>query len=115
MSPDGTRIAYPGLWSVPVAGGEPTLVRRAATFGDHSPDGTQLAFVEDGWFGDLLVAPAAGGEAQMLATGETVVPRWSLDGTRIAYNDGLGGWVGGVFSELPDHTEYTSTRVAPTG
>jgi len=79
------------LWSVPVTGGERTLVRRKATFGDYSPDGTRIAFVEDGGFGDLFVAPAAGGKAQKLATGEIVVPRWSPDGTRIAYNDGSGG------------------------
>lgn len=79
------------LWSVPVTGGEPALVRRGATFGDYSPDGTQIAFIEDGGFGDLFVAPTTGGKAQKLATGEIVVPRWSPDGTRIAYNDGSGG------------------------
>jgi len=80
-----------GLWSVPVTGGEPKLVRRRATFGDYSPDGSRIAFVEDGGFGDLFVARTAGGKAQKLATGEIVVPRWSPDGTRIAYNDGSGG------------------------
>ncbi|MFN8232254.1 MAG: hypothetical protein U0V56_01805 [Actinomycetota bacterium] len=90
----GDRYA---LWSVAVIDGEPwlvgepTLVRKAATFGDVSPDGTQIAFVEDGGFGDLFVAPTAGGKAQKLATGEIVVPRWSPDGTRIAFNDGSGG------------------------
>jgi Tol biopolymer transport system component len=87
---EGEQERY-DLWSVPVTGGEPTLVRRAATFGDYSPDGNQIAFVEDGGFGDLFVAPTAGGRAQKLATGEIVVPRWSPDGTRIAYNDGSGG------------------------
>jgi Tol biopolymer transport system component len=89
MPTEGGQGDY-GLWSVPVTGGEPTLVRRAATFGDVSPDGTQIAFVEDGGFGDLFVAPTAGGKAQKLATGEIAVPRWSPDGTRIAYNDGSG-------------------------
>jgi Tol biopolymer transport system component len=74
-----------------VTGGEPTLVRRAATLGDYSPDGTQIAFVEDGGWGDLFVAPTAGGKARKLASGEIVVPRWSPDGTRVVYNDGSGG------------------------
>jgi Tol biopolymer transport system component len=37
------------------------------------------------------VAPAAGGDAQKLATGEIAIPRWSPDGTRILYNGGSGG------------------------
>lgn len=65
-------------------------MRRRATFGDYSPDGSQIASVEDGGFGDLFVAPTAGGKARKLATREIVVPRWSLDGTRITYNDGYG-------------------------
>jgi Tol biopolymer transport system component len=81
------------LWSVPATGGEPTLVRRGAIFGDYSPDGSQIAFIgsREGLFDDLWVAPAAGGDAQKLATGEIAIPRWSPDGTRILYNGGSGG------------------------
>jgi Tol biopolymer transport system component len=111
MPTEGGQGDY-GLWSVPVTGGEPTLVRRAATFGDVSPDGTQIAFVEDGGFGDLFVAPTAGGKAKKLATGEIVVPRWSPDGTRIAYNDGSGS-VYVVDVESGDRTLVVETDHLP--
>jgi len=112
MPLDGQQDRY-GLWSVPVTGGEPALVRKAATFGDVSPDGTQIAFVEDGGFGDLFVAPTAGGTAQKLASGEIVVPRWSPDGTRIAYNDGSSA-VYVVDVQSGEQTLVVNTQHLPT-
>ena len=36
------------LWSVPVTGGQPTLVQRNATSGGYSPDGRSLAYLSHG-------------------------------------------------------------------
>ena len=88
------------LWSVSVGGGEPTLVRRDAANGATSPDGKAIAYVElrsvgatvmSVTFGDLWVAEADGSGALLLVEGEIILPRWSQDGTRIAYGDGEGG------------------------
>ncbi len=81
------------LWTVPVTGGDPTLVRRDAAGGDFAPSGDSIAYVEatlvDGEFsfGDLYVARSDGSVARKLVEGSTVLPRWSPDGSRIAYAD----------------------------
>lgn len=78
---------------------------------DVSPDGSQIAFVSiadrrtlasDG----IFVAPAAGGEAERLVD-EGLHPRWSPDGTQIAYtcNDGTDVCV--VEVESGDDTNLT--------
>src|SRR5918996_1237556 len=50
-SPDRTSTRW-DLWSVPVAGGEPTLVVRNASMGVYAPDGQTLAYLDSprgGW------------------------------------------------------------------
>jgi Tol biopolymer transport system component len=83
------------LWSVPVSGGEPTLVRRDAAGGSLSPDARTIAYIQgSGLFGDVWLADADGADARPLVTGEgeLMPPRWSPDGSRIAYADeGRGG------------------------
>jgi len=84
------------LWSVPVAGGEPTLVRRDAAMGAYSPDGSTLAYldtlrasVRGGW-SRLWLADADGSDPKLFLVGEFSFLRWSPDGTRIAYGgDGV--------------------------
>ena len=110
FSPDGdtvlftkpTRSASGGdpqthwdLWTVPVTGGEPTLVRRNAIGGDFAPNGDSIAYTQatlvDGrfGFGDLYVARSDGSGARKLVDGgEIWLPRWSPDGSRIGYSDG---------------------------
>ena len=80
------------LWSVPVAGGEPTLVRRDAAMGVYSPDGTTLAYLDaprsergDGWSSSLWLVDADGSDPRLLVDGDFDFLRWSPDGTRIAY------------------------------
>jgi Tol biopolymer transport system component len=82
------------LWTVPVTGGEPTLVRRNATGSDFAPDGDLIAYsratVVDGRFefGDLYVARSDGSGARKLVDGgEIWLPRWSPDGSQIGYTD----------------------------
>ena len=80
------------LWSIPVAGGDPTLVRRDAGLVDASPDGERITFVdiriEDGEFttGDLWVANADGSDAESdrrrTGVGEPLVTRWDPDPLR---------------------------------
>ena len=89
------------LWTIPATGGEPQLVRRDAAHGSYSPDGTTIAYVgrprfekESGAFTgtSIWLADADGKHPRLLvmASGEQEElgwPRWSPDGTRIAYVD----------------------------
>jgi len=80
------------LWSVPVAGGEPTLVRRDAAMGVYAPDGTTLAYLDaprsedgGGWSSSLWLVDADGSDPRLLVDGDFDFVRWSPDGSRIAY------------------------------
>jgi Tol biopolymer transport system component len=120
FTPDGRSILFqlprgPGrtpagwdLWSVPIDGGEPTLVQPDAMMGAYSVDGT-LAFASDpspgDWPSDLLVVSKDQMTAGVAHGDEITFPRWSPDGTRIAYGDG-----GSVY--VVDVTTQVTSRVA---
>jgi Tol biopolymer transport system component len=80
------------IWSVPANGGEPTLVMQNAFGPDVLADGT-IAFTavryDNGGplFGGLYVADAGDGSPDKVVGGSTLLPRWSPDGTQIAYED----------------------------
>jgi dipeptidyl aminopeptidase/acylaminoacyl peptidase len=83
------------IWSVPVAGGEPTLLVRNASMGVYAPDGGTLAYLDAprGYWSSsrLMVADADGSDPRLLVEGNQIdIPRWSPDGTRIAYTDADG-------------------------
>jgi len=86
--PDG---AVSDLWSVDADGGEPTIVRRDALFGElWGEPGSALAYVEpipDGGSALRVVYPSD--EVQTVARGEEFGrARWSPEGSRIAYSEG---------------------------
>jgi Tol biopolymer transport system component len=105
-SPSGTKW---DLWSVPVTGGEPTLlVRNAAqptTF-----DGPTYAFVRpmpDSFDGSrLVIATPDGFRTLVEASFGIFEPKMSPDGSRVAYQDGGSIYVvdvsTGEFSEVAD-------------
>jgi Tol biopolymer transport system component len=84
------------IWSVPVSGGEPTLVHADAFGVDVSPTGDAIAFTEavqsDYGFqtGALYVARPDGSGARKIADGSEGISRWSPDGSELAYDTGAG-------------------------
>lgn len=107
FSPDGTSIIFNqprgpiedqtwDLWSVPVVGGDATIVRRNALNGSYSPDGTMITYVQSR---GVWLASADGSHRRLLVTGDKAEnPRWSPDGTKIAYEDSGRVYVADVAS-----------------
>ena len=89
------------LWSVPWDGGRATQLtngRVRDTAAAISPDGTQIAFVrtpvgKEGAEGQLWVLPLRRGARPWRLTRQkhgAATPRWSPDGTRLAFLGGAG-------------------------
>jgi TolB protein len=126
FSPDGQTIIYQmprgpdddvstrwDLWSVPVAGGETTLVVHNASMGVYAPDGGALVYVDSpkGYWASprLMVADADGSDPRLLVRGDGIeLPQWSPDGTRIAYTDADG-------THVVDVSTGESSQVAEGG
>jgi Tol biopolymer transport system component len=105
-SPDGSTIVYSNsgrtpvdssgfsptqeIWSIPVDGGSPTQLTRNDVWDDmpsYSPDGRQIVFSREG---AILTMRADGANAHLVAgqsqnEGANFNPRWSPDGSRIAF------------------------------
>jgi hypothetical protein len=99
------------LWSVPVTGGAPSLVRRNAGWGGYSPNGKYLSPVNGHDFtgGGLWITPVHGGTPRALVrAGHLVWLRWSPDGTRISYSN-----AGSIY--VPNVATGSTTRVAKGG
>ena len=103
LSPNGTAITFhthlgdePGMFVLPVSGGEPRLVARDGRWHGPpvwSPDGSRLAYVKGG---DIYTVAAEGGVPKKIAGGQEWwwLLQWSPDGKYLAafsYPDGEDG------------------------
>lgn len=91
FSADSSRVLYysdvgsPGIYEIPVLGGEPRLAIPGAGIYRvcPSPDGKWLAYVLDG---KLMLRPASGGDPRQIAQGHQLLQlflAWSPDSSRI--------------------------------
>jgi Tol biopolymer transport system component len=100
FSPDGESVVFHlprvplpkwDMWSVPVTGGEPTLVLRNAAFGQYFPDGKTIAFVESPGGTSIQIADPQGARWTLVRAESPDGIWWpeiSPGGSRIAYRDG---------------------------
>ncbi|HEY7626361.1 MAG TPA: BMP family ABC transporter substrate-binding protein, partial [Ilumatobacteraceae bacterium] len=104
FSPDGRNVIFQlprdssdntkwDVWSVPVTGGEPTIVQQDAAVPMYFPDGRTIAFTEISSGGELsraiFIADARGSRRTLVTANQSIwVPTMSPDGSRIAYGDG---------------------------
>jgi Tol biopolymer transport system component len=132
LSPDGEWVAYASdrsgegnldIWVQRLSGGEPVRLTRDAaderepTF---SADGSRIAFHSGREGGGIYVIPAhSGGEARLLVPGGAHGPRFSPDGSWLAYSTGPGRFstdkAAGAFGQtyLIPSAGGKSTRLLP--
>jgi len=120
FSPDGRSVIYHwpratpsgirwALWSVPVTGGEPTLIVKDAAEATTN-DGRTWAFVRptsDFFAGESLVLATPDGFRKVVEANEDIFePKISPDGSRIAYQDADDIWVVDVSTGEKTHVAF---------
>jgi Tol biopolymer transport system component len=119
-TPDGSRILFsqhPGIWSVPVGGGQATEILPYGDDPEPSPDGSKIAFDLCPPSGGICVANADGsGVLAMAAAGSNAWgPDWAPDGTRMVFTAGAdGSHTGGSLFTMSRRGDSVR-RVAPYG
>ncbi len=110
ISPDGRTLLFHlprgnpatwDLWTVPITGGTPTLLRRNAGFASYGPDGSivYLDHPNDLTGSSIWIMNADGRDERMLLSGGAYAwPEVSPDGTQVAYEDGGRAYVVNVAS-----------------
>lgn len=100
------------IWTVPAAGGEPTLLTGGDTDSGAiawSPDGNRIAFVGNrtderhvNGVSAIYIVPARGGEIRPLVEldAQFDAPTWAPDGTRLAFLGHLDSFTNGLNSRL---------------
>jgi hypothetical protein len=90
MLPKSDRCCPSDVWSVPVTGGEPTLMITDAAFPAPLPDGKTIAYLYGGLQTISVASIDDPGSARFLNPGDTIIGLGSSpDGTRLLY--GLPG------------------------
>ncbi|MGH2400360.1 MAG: TolB family protein, partial [bacterium] len=113
-TPDGQFILFQNwneprrIWQVPRAGGPPRMLPISQdpgdAYADMSPDGKWVAFVRsEAGAEHIFTAPMSGGPARRIVDEAASVPRWSPDGSLIAFSPDRG-YGRGVFVVRPDGT-----------
>jgi len=105
ISPDGRTLLYHlpsedpatwDLWTAPVTGGSPTLIRRNAGFASYTPDGSivYLDHPQEFTASSIWIMDLDGTGARRLVQGATLEwPKVSPNGTQVAYDDGAHTFV----------------------
>jgi TolB protein len=126
-SPDGRTIAFVnhGLWTVPASGGTPRRLGRRATDlqPSWSPDSKRLAYAPYISAGEkshyeLRVIGADGSGDRLLAApiaDDLTPPRWSPNGTRIAFTKPGRGFSESVFTIRPNGRDLRRISVSHGG
>jgi Tol biopolymer transport system component len=125
FSLDGGSIVYEidrgdgaGLRIVPVTGGKSVLLVGSgksdinAGTGTFSPDGSTLAMACSGRLEGICIADAQGTNLRVLVSGPSLIgPRWSRDGTWIAYSDQSNGFRVPVVDVATGETTFVAEGV----